>query len=119
MEIGRERDVQRQSRMALLQAMFNAYGTTPRTASEMIEDAKSGLKKEHGNSVTDMESVGDDLKAAIIDYTNSRLDAQYFGNKLKTDVNRVTAGLRLCSEYDGHRKIMRYRAEAVRPSASS
>jgi putative DNA primase/helicase len=33
MEVARERDIYRQARMALLQALLNAYGSEPRTAA--------------------------------------------------------------------------------------
>jgi hypothetical protein len=46
--IARERDVHRTARLALLQAMFNAYGGEARTASQMIEDAKSGAIRPKG-----------------------------------------------------------------------
>jgi putative DNA primase/helicase len=106
--IARERDVHRTARLALLQTVFNAYGDEPRTAKQMINDAKSSclfsekispLKRSLGS-----EAKAIDLESAIIGYTDSKLDAKWFGQKLATDVGRITEGLRLYSDKDSHTK---------------
>jgi hypothetical protein len=108
MEAVRERDPSRQARMALLQAMLNAYGSDRRTAAEMISDAKSGSIGKSGQNLLDRPSRSQaavDLNAAIVDYTNNKFDAKYLGSKLRTDVGSITAGLRLCCEQNLHTKI--------------
>ena len=106
MNEARERDPNRQARMAMLWAMFNAYASEPRTAAEMIDDAKSGVIKEKGKKLIDCKvGAAGDLKAAIVQYTSDRLDAKYLGSKLTTDRGRITDGLALCSEYNAHTKV--------------
>jgi putative DNA primase/helicase len=105
MEKVRENDPRRQARLALFQAMFNAYGSEPKTAAKMIENAKTGsigVRKELMDRTFD--NAADDLKAAIIDYTDNKLDARYFGTKLRNDNGKIVAGLRLCSNHDDHTK---------------
>jgi hypothetical protein len=108
--IARERDVHRTARLALLQAVYNAYGGKPRTAKQMIDDAKAGhLYREGARSVIDLGSVPErkatDLQAAIIGYTDAKLDPKWFGQKLATDVGKITDKLRLCYDKDSHSKI--------------
>jgi putative DNA primase/helicase len=106
MNEARERDPNRQARMAMIWAMFHAYASEPRTAAEMIDDAKSGVIKEKGKKLIDCKFGGaGDLKAAIVQYTSDRLDAKYLGSKLTTDRGRITDGLTLCSEYNTHTKV--------------
>jgi hypothetical protein len=106
MEAVRGNDPRRQARLALFQAMFNAYSSEPRTAAKMIEDAKRGVIKKRGQKYLDQtfSAAADDLKSAIIDYTDNRLDAQYFGTKLRNDNGKIVAGLRLCAQHDDHNK---------------
>ena len=106
MEAVRENDPRRQARMALFQAIFNAYGNSPQTAAKMIEDARRGSIKKPGQKYLDQiySDDADNLKSAIIDYTDNRLDAQYFGTKLRTDNGKIVAGLRLRSSTDTHTK---------------
>jgi hypothetical protein len=112
MNEARERDPNRQARMAMLWAMFNAYASEPRTAAEMIDDAKSGVINEKGKKLRDCKVDGaEDLKAAIVQYTSDRLDAKYLGSKLTTDRGRITDGLTLCSEYNAHTKVNTWWAE--------
>jgi putative DNA primase/helicase len=108
--IARERDVHRTARLALLQAVYNAYGGEPRTAKQMIDDAKAGhLYRESVKSVIDLgsspEKKAGDLQAAIIGYTDAKLDPKWFGQKLATDVGKITDSLRLCYDKDSHTKI--------------
>ena len=115
MEKVRENDPRRQARMALFQAMFNAYGSEPQTAAKMVEDAKSGVIKQPGQKLADRtySNAANDLKAAIIDFTDDRLDTQYFGTKLRNDNGKIVAGLRLRSHHDEHRKINLWFIEQV------
>jgi putative DNA primase/helicase len=101
MEAVRENDPRRQARLALFQAIFNAYSSEPKTAAVMIEHAKKGSIS--GKSWRS-DSAAENLKSAIIDYTDNRLDAQYFGTKLRTDIGKIVAGLRLCCAKDEHTK---------------
>jgi putative DNA primase/helicase len=107
MEAVRGNDPRRQARLALFQAIFNAYGSELKTAAQMIEDAKRGVIKKPGQRMLDCKfsSAADDLKSAIIDYTDNRLDAQYLGTKLRNDNGKIVGGLRLLSGHDDHRKI--------------
>jgi hypothetical protein len=104
MNEARERDPNRQARMAMLWAMWNAYGAAPRTAAQMVDDAKTEVISEPGKKPLDCRS-GKDLRAAIVQYTSDRLDAKYLGSKLTTDRGRITDGLTLCSEYNAHTKV--------------
>jgi putative DNA primase/helicase len=105
MEAVRENDPRRQARMALFQAIFNAYGSEPQIAAKMIDDAKSGTIKQPRLADRSYSGAADDLKSAIVDYTDNRLDAQYLGTKLRNDNGKIVAGLRLRSYHDEHRKI--------------
>lgn len=109
MEAVRDNDPSRQARVAMFQGMANAYGVgvaARRTAKAMIEDAKNGIAKP-GQKLIDRQHGGEqeNLKAAIIGYTNDRLDARYFGNKLNVDRNNIAGGLCLRAEYDTHTKV--------------
>ena len=75
MNLAREHDPNRQARMAILRAMFNAYGSKPRSAGEMISDAKSGAIKQSGKSLVDAKCspAAVDLKDAIVQYTSDRM----------------------------------------------
>ena len=110
MEEGRKQDPKRQARMAVLQAMLNAYRGKPRTAGEMVEDAKSGLLIPPGTpkhrqllaGVPSKEAVV--LREAMIAYVDARLDAQHFGRILAIDRDKITDGLVLRSDYESHNK---------------
>jgi hypothetical protein len=108
MNEARERDPNRQARMAMLWAMFNAYGSEARLASQMIKDAIAGVIAQKGKKLLDAKlgiAAAADLKAAIVQYTSDRLDAKYLGSKLTNDLGRITDGLVLHSEYDSHNKM--------------
>jgi hypothetical protein len=45
------------------------------------------------------------ILAAIIGYTDAKLDPKWFGQKLATDVGKITDKLRLCYDKDSHSKI--------------
>jgi hypothetical protein len=115
MEAVRETDPSRQARIALFQAIANAYGVgvdARRSASRMIEDAKTGTIRKLGGKRLDIlnrasggEDAANDLKAAIIGYTDNYLNARHFGNKLNTDRNAIAGELQLCSWYDSHSKV--------------
>jgi putative DNA primase/helicase len=115
MEDARDNDPSRQARIAMFQAMVNAYGDDGRTAAEMIDDAKAGGFRPKAKSVLDVvpSRAAEDLKAAIVQYTQDRLDAKYLGNKLGTDKNKITGGLCLRTEYDSHRKVNRWYVEQI------
>jgi putative DNA primase/helicase len=117
MEAVRENDPSRQARVAMFQAMVNAYGAGPegrRQASQMVTDAKNGGFSKPGTSLLDakrsVEAVN--LKAAIIGYTDNRLDGKYLGNKLYTDLNAIADGLCLRRLYDSHTKVNHWYVEA-------
>jgi hypothetical protein len=98
------------ARRAMFQAMFNAYGSEPRTAADMIDDAKKESIKKPGQERPGLldrklDGVARDLKAAIMQYTTDRLDSKYLGNKFNADRDRITDGLILRSAYDSHRKV--------------
>jgi len=107
MNEAREHDPSRLARMAMLRAVFHAYGGERRTATQMIDDAKAGLIIPAGKSLLDGKDgrAATDLKAAIVQYTSDRLDAKYFGSKLATDLGRITDGLTLCCVKDRHTKV--------------
>jgi len=115
MKSARERDVHRVALMALLQAMFNAYGSELRKASQMIEDAKSGTIKQPGEGLIDgtITSAATDLKSAIVGYTDNNLNAKYLGSKLFTDVGRIVGDLRLDYDKDTHSKTNLWRVERL------
>ena len=79
MEAVRDNDPSRQARVAMFQAIANAYGVgCPRFASHMMADAKTGSIKEPGKHLLDqqcsnLEAVN--LQAAIIQYTDNKIDA--------------------------------------------
>jgi putative DNA primase/helicase len=106
MEAVRENDPRRQARLALFQAMFNAYADAPQTAAKMIKDAKAEFIKSQGQDLLDctFSDAAENLRSAIIDYTDNRLDPQYLGTKLRTDNGKIVGGLRLCSSPDLHTK---------------
>jgi putative DNA primase/helicase len=116
--IARERDVHRIARLALLQTMFNAYGDNARTAKQMINDAKAGelfvekVKGYAGRKIGTQPKAAD-LEAAIIGYTDSRLDPKWFGQKLATDVGKITEGLRLQFTPNTHTKINDWWVEQI------
>jgi putative DNA primase/helicase len=107
MEAVRENDPRRQARIALFQAIFNAYGSDPQPAVKMIEHAKSGIIRKPGQRILDGVPSADaeNLKGAIIDYTDNRLDSRYLGTRLHQDDGKIFGGLRLCSAPDAHTKI--------------
>jgi putative DNA primase/helicase len=108
MEAIRDNDPSRQARMAMFQAIANAYGVgCPRLASQMVTDAKTGTIKQPGKHLLDQRpnKEADNLRAAITQYTNNRLDAQYLGNKLNVDKGKIAGGLRLYADKDTHTKI--------------
>ena len=53
------------------------------------------------------------LQAAIIQYTDNRMDARYLGNKLNTDKGKIAGGLCLCSKYDSHTKVNHWYVETL------
>jgi hypothetical protein len=99
----------------MFQAMANAYGVgIARTAALMVSDAKSGIIKKPGKLLDQTFSVeADNLRAAIIQYTDNRLDARYLGNKLNTDLGKIAGGLRLCTKYDSHTKVNHWYVEGL------
>jgi putative DNA primase/helicase len=111
MREAKEHDPVRQARRAMFQAIYNAYGSVPRCAADMIDDAKHDSIKELGKSRPHLlhrkfdSGTARDLKAAIMQYTTDRLDSKYLGNKLNADRNRIVDGLILRSNYDSHRKV--------------
>ena len=105
MNEARKHDPNRQARMVMLRAMFNTYGSEPRTAAQMIGDAKTGSITPPGKGLLDAKGSAADLKAAITQYTSDRLDAKYLGSKLTTDRSRITDGLVLDCDYDSHSKV--------------
>jgi putative DNA primase/helicase len=124
MEAVRDNDPNRQARVAMFQAMANAYGVgavNKRTASQMINDAKTGVVVKPGKSRVQAmmvapvggEMEAENLKAAITQYTTERLDARYLGNKFNTDKSAIAGGLRLLSEYDSHTKVNAWYVEPI------
>ena len=115
MNEAREHDPSRQARRAMLWAMFNAYASEPRTAAQMISDAKTGMIAQPGKHLLDakINNAAADLKAAITQYTSDRLDAKYFGTKLNTDISRITDNLQLCCTKDLHSKTNIWWVERV------
>jgi putative DNA primase/helicase len=118
MEAVRDNDPSRQARVAMFQAMANAYGVglaNKRTAAQMIADAESRTIGKPGLSLLQRKfsDESDNLKAAIIQYTSDRLDARHFGNKLNTDKNAIAGGLRLLSDYDSHTKVNQWYVEPL------
>jgi hypothetical protein len=105
-------------------ALRNAYGTEPKAAGEMIEDAKAGYikKPKKGKALIDQTMTGRSeaaaLRAAIVGYTSDRMDARYLGNKFNTDEHAIADGLRLCSDYDSHSKVNRWYVEPLRAPAA-
>ena len=120
MEAVRENDPSRQARIAMFQAIHNAYGSEAKTGSQMIADAKAGsLEVQTKDILKRRRSVeAENLQAAIIQYTSDRMDARYLGNKFGTDRGAIADGLRLCSKYDAHTKVHYWYVEAAdTPSA--
>ena len=118
MTITREHDPNRQARMVILRAMFNAYGSAPRTAGEMIADAKAGTLNSGKGKLLEVavrSPEADDLRAAIAQYTSDRLDAKYLGTKFTTDLGRITDGLTLRNQRNDHTKINVWWAEEGKP----
>jgi len=107
MKEGRKNDPKRQSRMAMLQAILNAYRGKPRTAGQMVKDAKAGMLLPPGGKLLDGIACKEVemLRDAIIAYADAKLDAQHLGCKLAIDVNKVTDGLVLRSVWDSHNKV--------------
>jgi putative DNA primase/helicase len=95
MAVVRANDPSRLARAAVFQAIYNAYGSEPRTAGQMVSDAKAGSLRSEKTKILErkpgQEAV--DLREALTQYTSDRLDSQYLGNKLNTDLNRITNGL--------------------------
>ena len=120
MREAKEHDPVRQARRAMFQAMLNAYGSEPRTAADMVDDAKKESIKEVGKKRPEIldRKMGDgaakDLQAAIMQYTTDRLDSKYLGNKFNADRNRIVDGLILRSDYDTHRKVNSWYVEPLK-----
>jgi hypothetical protein len=98
--------------------MANAYGMgieNSRTAAHMIADAKGGTISKPGQKVLDQKNAEDEqaLKGAIIQYTDNKLDARYFGNKLNAERDMIAGDLRLLSDYDSHNKVNRWYVEPL------
>jgi putative DNA primase/helicase len=116
MEAVRDNDPSRQARVAMFQAISNAYGVgVVRTASLMIADAKTGTTNEPGKHLLDHRTNPEaaNLRAAIIQYTDNKMDARYLGNKLNTDKGKIAGGLRLCTKYDSHTKVNHWYVETL------
>jgi len=116
MEAVRDNAPSRQARVVMFQAIANAYGVGfVRTTALMIADAKSGMIAEPGKSLLHqrMNPEADNLRAAITQYTDNRMDAKYLGNKLNTDKGKIAGGLRLCSNYDTHTKVNHWYVETL------
>jgi putative DNA primase/helicase len=117
MEAVRDNDPSRQARVAMFQAISNAYTVgCPRLASQMIADAKSGTINEPGKHLLDQQCTNVEavnLRTAIIQYTDNRMDAKYLGNKLNTDKGKIAGGLRLWSDYDSHTKVNHWYVETL------
>ena len=118
MEAVRDNDPSRQARVAMFQAISNAYGVgCPSIGkSQMIADAKTGIIKRTRqapirSACTNVEAVN--LRTAIIQYTDNRMDAKYLGNKLNTDKGKIAGGLRLWSDYDSHTKVNHWYVETL------
>ena len=107
MEEGRKNDPHRQTRVAMLQAIFNTYKGKPRTAGQMVKDAKSGMLIPPGGDLLQGVSSpkAEALRDAIIAYADAKLDAQHLGRKFAVDRNNITDGLVLRSDWDAHNKI--------------
>jgi putative DNA primase/helicase len=112
---GRKNDPHRQARATMFQAIFNAYRGKPRTAGQMVEDAKTGLLIPPGGKLTDgvasKEAVA--LRDAIIAYADAKLNAQHLGRKFGIDRDSITEGLVLRSEPDTHNKVNIWFVEKV------
>jgi hypothetical protein len=115
----RNTDPSRRARMAMFQALANAYGVGPdaqRLAAQMVADAKAGDIRCEGKSImaqTARSEAALNLKSAIIQYTDNRLDARYLGNKLYTDLNSIAGDLSLRSGYDSHTKVNLWYVEGL------
>ena len=116
MEAVRDNDPSRQARVAMFQAIANAYGLgSPHLASQMIADAKTGTIKKPGKKILDQSFSAEaaNLQAAITQYTNNRMDAQYLGNKLNADKGKIAGGLRLFADKDTHTKVNSWYVEKL------
>jgi hypothetical protein len=80
-----------------------------------VSDAKTGTIKQSGKKLIDqtLSVEADNLRAAIIQYTDNRMDARCLGNKLNTDKGMIAGGLRLCTKYDTHTKVNRWYVEPL------
>jgi putative DNA primase/helicase len=117
MEAVRAGDPARQARIAMFTTIANAYGygyESRRSANQIIADAKDSMIRERGGQRrTGMEALkerirsnpAEDLKAALIAYTDDRMTAQYLGNKFNVDVGKITEGLTLRCARDNHNKV--------------
>jgi putative DNA primase/helicase len=117
MEAVRQADPARQARVAVFTTIANAYGfgyENRRSANQMIADAKDRIIRKRGESPR--EGVGllrepmqcnpaEDLRAALIAYTDDQLKSQYLGNKFNVDQNKITEGLTLRCVRDNHNKV--------------
>ena len=101
----------------MFQAIANAYGVgVVRTAAHMVTDAKNGTIKQPGKHLLDQQCTNVEavnLRAAITQYTDNKMDAKYLGNKLNTDKGKIAGRLRLCSDYDSHTKVNRWYVESI------
>lgn len=81
----------------------------------MVTDAKNGIIKQPGKHLLDQRTNPEagNLRTAIIQYTDNRMDAKYLGNKLNTDKSKIAGGLRLCSDYDTHTKVNHWYVETL------
>jgi hypothetical protein len=114
MEEGKKNDPHRQARATMLQAILNAYQGKPRTAGQMVADAKAGLLIPPGGRLIDgvASPSAVALRDAIIAYADAKLDAQHLGRKFGVDRDKITDGLVLRSEPDTHNKVNIWFVEA-------
>jgi hypothetical protein len=99
MDESRANDPARQTRIAILQAIYSAYRNEPVSAGHMIEDAKAGIIRRKSGERHDLSQAfagggsggsASDLKDAIIAYADAKLDAQHLGRKFGIDRDTIT-----------------------------
>jgi putative DNA primase/helicase len=129
-EAGRSADPRRQARVALFQAIGNAYGygiDAARTANEMIEDARKGTitrkepkapkdpKDPNGILNREWSAAAAELKAALAQVAGvgAQVDPRWLGRTLSKDEGKIVDNLRLQAAYDGHSKVNRWYVERV------
>jgi putative DNA primase/helicase len=115
MDEARRNDPNRQTRVAMLQAIFNAYHGKPRTAAQMVKDAKAGMLIPPDGKLLDgvVSKLAETLRDAIIVYADAQLNAQHLGRKFGIDRDKITDGLVLRAEYDSHDKVNAWKVEKL------